>query len=88
MLRTGLVSVMLHLCRGVPSNFSFLQQKKAHGTVAFPNIKLYYYMALLETMVQWWNIENIVSWEMEQNRMELRLAEWVLTAKEQTLPNN
>lgn len=40
------------------TELSSMQQRKAQGGIALPNIVLYYQVLLLEAMLQWWHEEN------------------------------
>lgn len=63
-----------------------MQKKKLLGGTAYQNIILYYQAALLEAMLQWWNEESKGSWELEQEGIEIPFTKWVLSTKDQQMP--
>lgn len=50
---------------------SFLQQRKGQGGVSLPSIEYYYQAAMLEHLLQWWNLLNRRVWEIEQLRIKI-----------------
>lgn len=56
-----------------------LQQKTEAGSVALPNINLYYISALLEGLLQWWSPSTMLSGEIEQRGIVEPLAEWAMS---------
>lgn len=40
-----------------------------------PNTGLYYHVAVLESLLQWWNVSNKSSWEIHQMGLSRPLAE-------------
>lgn len=65
---------------------AIMQQKKTQGGVALPNIRFYYQAALLESILQWWNFVNKLSWQLEQEETEESLVVWIIIKQEFELP--
>lgn len=66
------------VCRGKKAK----RGGKAQGDVALPNIRFYSQVVLLEDVMQWWNMENKLCWELEQSECEVPITERILTVKD------
>lgn len=60
---------------------SKMQKTKDHGGLALPSTSLYYQATLLENLMQWWNPNDKLDWELEQFGVITPLIEWTLTMK-------
>lgn len=60
---------------------SFMQQRKDQGGVSLPNIELYFQAALLEHLLQWWNLPTRVHGN--GNKGCVPLNEWAFSVRDQ-----
>lgn len=58
------------------------------GGADLPDIKFYYQTTLLESILQYWNFDNKLSWQLEQEETEESLVNWILTKQECELPRS
>lgn len=54
-------------------------KERRKGVQSAPNITLYYQVALLDNLVQWWNSRIKYSWEIEQMSVNQSFSEWALS---------
>lgn len=52
--------------------------KPSQGGLAVPDIGLYYHVAILASIMQWWNLSNKLGWQTEQIGVKIPLSELAL----------
>lgn len=58
-----------------------MQQRKEQECKSLPNVEHYYQSAVLEHLLQWWNLLNKSLWEFKQFGIAVPLREWALSVK-------
>lgn len=66
------------------------KDKDVHYATKKPMVKWPFLISgftLIESILQWWDLENKPCWELEQLGNDIPLIQWTLTAREQGLPS-